>query len=105
MPIAEATWRELPDNLPNLTQLHAEGKSITDEHLAVFARLTKLYKLELISASVTDAGLPVLYDSRAMRLLDLSKTQVTAAGVAALHERLPLCQITWDGGIIEPASK
>ena len=105
MPIAEATWRELPDNLPNLTQLHAEGKSITDEHLVEFARLTKLDKLRLLASAVTDAGLPVLYDSRALRRLDLSKTQVTAAGVAALHERLPLCQITWDGGIIEPASK
>ncbi|MDA1055343.1 MAG: hypothetical protein O3C40_33395 [Planctomycetota bacterium] len=100
-----ATWRELPDSLPNLTQLHVQGKHFTDAHLTEFVRLAKLDYLGLIRTAITDAGLPALYNSRALRRLDLTGTAVTAEGVAALHERLPLCQITWDGGILEPEPK
>jgi hypothetical protein len=95
------TWRELPDSLPNLVRLDVGGKHFTDAHLSEFARLAKLEYLGLIRTSIIDAGLPALYDSRALRRLDLSQTAVTAEAVRALHDHLPLCRITWDGGVIE----
>lgn len=97
------TWRAIPDSFPNLTEFHAQGKSITDAHLGEFARIPKLNRLEVPSTSITDAGLPALHACQTLRTLDLTNTAVTAEGIAALHTALPKCRITWTGGVVEPA--
>jgi len=37
-----------------------------------------------------------------LKNLTLNNTNVTPQGVADLHNKIPLCRIEWDGGVIEP---
>jgi hypothetical protein len=97
-----STWRELPDRLPNLTNLHLTSAVITDAHLAEFARLPKLRVLGAGNTPITDAGLKSLQACQTLRRLDVSATNVTSDGVNALHAALPHCRITHPGGVLEP---
>ena len=92
----------LADISPGLTELYLGNTSITDSGLAHLANCTHIRQLWLFNTAVTDAGLIHLKRMNRMRFLALQMTRVTAAGVQDLAAALPQCQITWDGGKIEP---
>jgi hypothetical protein len=115
--------------LPKLDSLWlADSPRVGDQHLTVLSELKGVKVLYLRRSAVTDAGMTALADMADLRELTLSKTDVgdgavphlsrlaslrkllldetkiTAAAVAQLHEALPKCEITWDGGTVPPSS-
>ena len=91
-----STWQELPERLPNLRTLDVQSNTITDSHLQVFARCSRLEELALSNTPITDQGLSALQSCRTLRRLHLKHTNATAAGVAALQDALPGCKINWN---------
>lgn len=87
-----------------LTGLDVNDTKVADPSLAHIARIPNLSWLEMAGTDVTDTGLASLHELRTLRSLSIPRTPVTEVGVSALHAALPLCRITWDGGVIEPSA-
>jgi serine/threonine protein kinase/Leucine-rich repeat (LRR) protein len=95
------------DNLPatafRLTRVVlGNNLEVTDAGLGEFKNCQNLNVLDLTDTLVTDTGLVHLAGLSELRILLVPKTRVTADGVEVLARALPKCQITWDGGVIEP---
>lgn len=84
---------------PALLEVHLNTLPITNAGLAQLATCKKLKNLWLSETRVTDDGLIHLEKSTTLRELNLKVTKVTKAGVEKLAEALPLCKITYDGGV------
>jgi hypothetical protein len=82
-----------------------DDRTLTAAAVANLAGAPNLTKLGLTKMDVTDDWLPRLEGCKALASLTLTKTTVTAEGVKKLAAALPACQIRWDGGVIEPASR
>ncbi|MBO9591480.1 MAG: hypothetical protein J7599_01140 [Niabella sp.] len=66
--------------------LKLEDSKITDEGLAVIAKLTQLTRLQLANTKITDAGLAQLRSLQQLQVLNLVGTAVTEKGLASLKE-------------------
>ena len=114
--------------LKNLTTLNIGGTHVTGAGVAHLKELTNLKKLQLgqkpakfsdadivhletmqnlswlqlNQTNITDKGVNHLYQLKNLEKLDLKETPVTATGIEKLHQALPKCKITWDGGVVEP---
>jgi hypothetical protein len=86
----------------SLSEVYLGDTSITDSGLAHLADCTGIRQLWIFNTAVTDAGLNHLKRMNQMLHLALQQTRVTEAGVRELAAALPQCEITWDGGKIEP---
>ena len=77
-----------------LDRMSVRRASITDDGLALLARLTRLTYLHVEGcAGVTDAGLQHLRKLHRLEQLNVVNTSATEAGAAKLHESLPSCLI------------
>ena len=86
----------------NLTWLNLHDTQVTDVGLANFKECKDLTHLWLINTKVTDAGLAQFKGCKNLVTLGLQETKVTAAMIEDLRKSLPKCEITWDGGVVEP---
>lgn len=77
---------------------------LDDEQLTAINQIKGLTNLNLSSNPITDEGIDRLRDLTTLQSLSLYHTGVTEAGVNRLHERIPGCQILWNGGVIDPAA-
>ena len=85
------------EKLDNLTRLVLTRNSIDDTNLELVADMTGLVDLRLNETEVTDACLTHFEGLVNLRELDLELTNVTAEGVGQLQQKLPNCEINWDG--------
>ena len=104
-PAADAAFIRLLAAKPKLWHMRLWGPSIGDDELKELSRGAGLSGVILAGTKATDAGLEHLAGTAPLRALNLTDTKVTEAGVKKLAKALPQCQITWDGGVIEPGKK
>ena len=88
--------------LSNLTRLHLDRTSVTDEGLAELQSLTQLEYLNLYGTKVTDAGVGHLAKLANLRQLYVWRTKVTPEGIARLQSQVP--RLAVNDGIKEPAA-
>ncbi len=124
--VSDAGLAHLKGSAKSLTSLHLFGTTVTDDGLSNFAGCDRLLclalgqtrvndacvarfagaagieSLYLDGTDVTDTTLVALKGRARLRSLTVQNSKASAAGVAALAKALPLCQIVWDGGTIEP---
>src|SRR5262249_45746881 len=86
-------------NCPGLVHLSLVDCPLAEPDLAALAPVRQL---ELGGTSVGDQDLERLAKVTGLRKGALDKTKGSEAGVKKLAATLPLCQINWDGGTIEP---
>jgi hypothetical protein len=85
--------------IQGLTQLHdldLAGNRITDDGLALIARMPNLESLDLTATDVTDAGLVHLRALKKLTSLSLGGTRVTPQGARALQSALPGLEVNFD---------
>lgn len=88
---------------PNLRKLWLHNATrITPEGWKVLGDLKHLEELNLEASAIDDSNLELLTKLTSLKSLNLNKTKVSKAGVESLHNALPKCKITWDGGVVEP---
>ncbi len=86
-------------------------RGVTDEALALLARLPRLEHLSLVGTSATDAGLAVLRQLPGLEVVRLRGDAITDAGIAHLagHRQLRLVDLAWtmagDGAIAHLSGK
>jgi mono/diheme cytochrome c family protein len=68
----------------HIAWLNCAGSAVTDEHLAVIARMKNLTRLHLERTAITDVGLAKLKDMDQLEYLNLHSTAVTDGGMDAL---------------------
>ncbi len=90
---------EQTPHLQNLYLRETNLDSVGVQHLPVLPKLRDLY---LSKTSLDDAAVLHLSQFSSLRRLSLTGTKLTEAGIARLHEALPQCAITWDGGLVLP---
>lgn len=73
---------------------------VAADHIAAIPTLELLL---LNATNITDAGLAKLTTLTKLKTINVNGAKVTEAGVKKLAASLPNCQITWAGGVIEPA--
>ncbi len=93
---------ELFKDCHNLLILGLQDTQVTDRSLVHIKDCKKLQILSVSGTQVTDAGLVDLAGLENLTKVYLTNTKVAAAGVKGLAKALPKCEITWDGGVIEP---
>jgi hypothetical protein len=82
--------------LTRLETLTLTGNRITDQGLALIARMPALENLDLDATDVTDAGLVHLQSLKKLKTLALGGTRVTPEGVQTLQKALPGLEISID---------
>jgi Leucine Rich repeat len=82
--------------LTRLETLTLSGNRITDQGLALIARMPALENLDLDATDVTDAGLVHLQSLKKLKTLALGGTRVTQEGVKTLQKALPGLEISMD---------
>jgi len=88
--------------LPNLTRLHLDRTSVTDDGLAQLQSLTQLEYLNLYGTKVTDAGMGHLAKLANLRQLYVWRTKVTPEAIARLQSQVP--RLVVNDGIKAPAA-
>ena len=89
-------------NLPNRGIMLIDCKKVDDEACAVLGSMPRFQWMSLAGTTITDAGVAKLAACKELRLLDVRRCKISEATVKKLAAALPRCQITWDGGVIEP---
>jgi serine/threonine protein kinase len=88
---------------PNLTQLRfVECGEWPDEKLAHLKECAGLRQLEISYSPIDDSHIDRLSGLTQLTELNVTGTKLTEAGIKKLAAALPACQITWDGGVVEP---
>lgn len=100
--VQHQTLRTISTTQPNLQTLNLVYCKPSAEVLESLAPLRELANISLKGSQVDDVALNALAKVSSLRRLELIETKVTAGGVARLHESLPECEITWDGGRVGP---
>jgi hypothetical protein len=88
--------------MPTLKTFTHGGSTTSLDVLREVARSASLTGLWLHSPAITDEGLELLAQLKTLRKIDVRECNVTAPGVKKFAERLPSCEIIWDGGHIKP---
>ena len=88
--------------LNNLKVLRLNDTNTSDAGLEHLAGLVGLLQLRLSGTEVTDDGLDHLKQLKSLKTLDLEGTFVSDDAVEKLHKALPMCEVTYDGGVLKP---
>lgn len=113
-------------NCNNLKYLYLTDTSVTDKGLAYFKDCYQLLEISLVNLKISGKGLASFKNCNNLKLLQLSgcpitdedlkelknfkslgtvvvrNTAVTLKGIEELHQALPNCTISHDGGVIKP---
>lgn len=84
-----ASFTEVLQAFPQLTELQFKSSKITDAGLAYLRSLPQLRSVAFENAAITDAGLVHLKVLTQLQKLDLKGTKVTESGVQELQKALP----------------
>lgn len=117
---------DLAERLPSLREIHAYGRTLTDDDVAKLVAVqqavetinlsgtqvsdltietltgeNELRRLWIGETMITDKAIASLSKLKRLEFVDLSDTSVTRRGVELLHSALPECEIVWNDLVIE----
>lgn len=92
--ISDRLLLDLPvESLASLDTVIVDQGAVTDEGLAVIARLPGLEQLRLRHSPITDAGVALLANCEQIWLVNLPQSRVSSVGLASLQKRTKLKQL------------
>jgi hypothetical protein len=96
VPASSDVLMTLAERLPNLTTVHLDRASVTNQGLTAIGRLTRLKQLWLNdNPAITDDGLPSLCALAQLEQLRLERTSVTAPAIKKCASCLPNLYPDW----------
>ena len=106
-------WFHIPDNRvtgnglkrlvgSGITVVNIAGNGLTDEDVTFLQDMPELTALYLADNRLTDRALDFVRNCTELTFLNVTRLELNPEAVQRLHEKLPKCQILWDGGTIEP---
>ena len=90
--------------LNRLFWLHLGETKVSNAGLAHLKDFANLKEILLNDTRINDAGLEHLNVLKNLEGLNLEFTDVTDEAVEKLHQSIPRCKITYDGGVLEAKS-
>jgi serine/threonine protein kinase/formylglycine-generating enzyme required for sulfatase activity len=88
--------------MQNLTSFGNTGATLSQEALKEVVKSPRITILYIQSTPLSDSHLEIIAELKSLRSLNVRQTAVTEAGVKKFAERMPLCEVFWDGGNIKP---